>query len=227
MATEQNTTSKRGMVHREYSWGHFYHGTKDELVGTGIFNPEWMPGEKGNKKTTSTIKGKALGSLSSIAPEISMVHIYRKDSSRRHFDAHVSFTEDERQRRGHIQELEKANKRALELAQKWLNDCPDSVERYKKQTAWRITTIAEILCENAAKDGGYYLEDETNEKLHQAIKVLNEIIMAGPVGYSAVEHEQKRIASVKEAFDRHIAPLIDDSDKADNLQRFMADLQVA
>lgn len=115
-------------------------------------------------------------------------------------------------------------KKAFERAQSWLRLAPDNAGQYKKRVALQITNMAKICSENAAKIGGYYLTDESDKSLQQAIAKVGETIMGASVGYSPADHEQHRRDLVRDAFEQEFAPYLEGADEEVYLQRLMVEL---
>lgn len=224
MAGNQNTTIKRGMAYEEGLRCDYYSGTKDELLGTGKFRPEWFPGDGANKKTCMTYDGEALHRLSGVPPEIAYLQIYRKDATRKTFYVRARVSEDEQNRRRYKADmalLAQEKEKALALARGWIDGLPDSIESFKKGGARYVEGWNRILADGlVGRRGGYSFEKTTMEKFNQAVQSLVEIIMNGEVEFSPLIHDQRRSELAREAFDRHVAGFLPVSDRESEYQHF-------
>lgn len=231
MADNQDTTNDQGVFFSEDASGRYTTGTKAELVGTGKFKPEWFPGAKGNNKTSVTIEGTALLS-SGLDPLIVKLRIDRSEEGGGLFDVALFFTDEEEERRSQIQAKEfegRAYKEAAELAKRWINGLPSSVEEFKKHAAWQVNNMMTINFNEGtfSKRGGYSFDKKTVREFDLAVDALCNILLNGKVSYYQFGHEQKRRDLAADAFNRGLCLSFTGHERNRLVERFMRELDAS
>jgi hypothetical protein len=140
MAVDQDNTSSNELDFQEETDAMYCTATKAKLIGTGKFKPEWFPGVKGNHRQLVTIENDALRAMG-FSPLIAELKIARSEENRNIFDVQMIFTDEEAERRELIKRRgfdETVYKEGFKQAKKWIDELPDSVESFKKQSVWLI-----------------------------------------------------------------------------------------
>ena len=228
MAVNQDTTNDQLIFFSEDASGRYSTATKAELISTGKFKPEWFPGTKGNKKTSVTIEGDALRS-SALDPLIAKLRIERSEKGRGFFDVALLFTDEEEERRSQIHKKEieeRAYKEASDLAKRWIDGLPDSVDAFKKHSAWQINNMMTIHFNEGSlsKRGGYSFDKKVVREFDLAVDALCNILLNGKVNYYQFGHEQKRRDIAAEAFNRGLCLNFTGHERDALVQRFMREL---
>lgn len=228
MAIEQRNTNNENLHIGENE--KFYSGTKAALIATGKFKPEWFPGAKGSHKNEMTIEGKELRTL---WPDhlIVKLQISRDEDwkGRKLFYIKVFFTEEEQERRKEIEAQkfeERAYAEASALAKGWIDDLPDSVERFKNQSAKRLARQIEIHEEYLSR-GGYSFDKETMRNFDHAVMLLCNTLVNGKVMYDQFFQDQWRKDCAADAFNRGLCLSLTGHERNDLIQRFMNEFVVS
>lgn len=231
MANNQDTTNDQGLFFNEDASGRYTTGTKAELVGTLKFKPEWFPGAKGNKKTSVTIEGDTLRS-SGLDPLIVKLRIDRNEEVSGLFDVALFFTDEEEKRRSQIKAKEieeRAYKEASDLAKRWIDGLPDSIDGFKKHSAWQVNNMMTINFNEGtfSKRGGYSFDKKVVREFDLAVDALCNILLNGKVNYYQFGHEQRRRDLAADAFNRGLCLNFTGHERNALIQRFMNELDAS
>lgn len=228
MAVNQGNTKNEDLYFDDGEIG-VYSGTKDELLATGKFKPEWFPGVKSNKNNM-TIEGKELRTIWT-DPSIVKLEISRDEDAhgRKLFYVGVFFTEEETARRKQMQAQEfreLAYKEASALAKGWIDSMPDSIESFKKQRARLIGRQIEIHEEYLSRDG-YSFDKETMRNFDHAVIMLCNTLANGKVRFDQFFFDQQRRDYAAEAFNRGLCLSLTGHGRDALIQRFMREFVVS
>lgn len=229
MAVNQVTTNNQALFFEEDAGGRYYIGfTKAELVGTGKFKPEWFP--RNNKKSMVIEADELL--LFGFDPLIVKVEINRFEGGRGLFDVAMFFSDKEAERRSQIKikELEEqAYKEASELAKGWIDRMPNSVDAFKKQSAWLVDKMMTINFNegSGSKNGGYSFDKKTVREFDLAVEAACNILLKGEVKFHQIVHEQRIRELATDAFSRGICLSFTGHQRNAMVQRFLDELAVS
>lgn len=225
MAVEQDNTSNQELINTVDVVEKYITGTKAELLAAGKFKPEWFPGVKGNHKNTMTIVSDELRSIG-FDLIIEKLQITRNEEYRGCFDIEMIFTEEEQARREQIEKKEfkeLAYKEAADLAQRWIDGLPTSVEDFKKRSSSHINEMMTIIFNEgiASARGGYSFNKKTVHEFDLAVDALCNILNNGDVKFYQFGQEQKRRDYAAEAFNRGLCLHLTGHERDALVQRFM------
>lgn len=179
------------LVHAlEYDYGVIFKGTREALIATGHFRPEWFPGEPGMRKTTST------------------VHCDGREhwilrTSPRLYRACRKFTDDEVAERKALA-LQRAQ---LEAMNAELASVSSNAGEHRAKTLAQLQELAVIMSTIGGRtSGGYRLDEPTRVRLGKATLALLKIASEAGVTFDA-NARREELAAI---YDRHGAPMKSD-----------------
>lgn len=209
------------------SWGDYYAGSMQQLIGTGNFKTEWFPGMPGNRPTANILKMVEFGGRT--IPEL---RISRRDGSRKRFVVMARIDEREKEVRAYKDGYERARASSIAWASTSLRNMAKSKDEFLGNNLFVVQQMMGICVNGMEAADGYSLNAESAEKLSRAMRAVIDALSHCGVDFSPEVHEEKRRSLAVEAFERGGLGQYIDAHPAANIDReaekaqFIADVLV-